>query len=68
MPVWQSDLLDRRGRATLDGMETTKAADLAAHWEAHYGATERVWSGKPNQTLVEVVSGLTAGRALPSSS
>ncbi|MFC7618960.1 class I SAM-dependent methyltransferase [Microlunatus sp. GCM10028923] len=45
-------------------METTKTADLAAHWEAHYGATDRVWSGRPNQTLVEVVSGLDAGRAL----
>lgn len=45
-------------------METTKAADLAAHWEAHYGAKERIWSGRPNRTLVEVVSGLSAGRAL----
>lgn len=45
-------------------MTTTKAADLAAHWEAHYGATERVWSGRPNQTLVDVASGWSAGRAL----
>jgi SAM-dependent methyltransferase len=38
--------------------------ELSAFWEARYADTERVWSGRPNQTLVEVVGDLPAGRAL----
>ncbi|WP_152364721.1 class I SAM-dependent methyltransferase [Microlunatus speluncae] len=40
------------------------AATLTEFWEGHYGASERVWSGRPNRVLVDVVSGLPAGRAL----
>lgn len=34
------------------------------HWEERYRDRERVWSGAPNATLVDVVAGLTPGRAL----
>jgi SAM-dependent methyltransferase len=38
--------------------------DAARFWEARYADAERVWSGRPNQTLVDVVTGLPAARAL----
>jgi len=38
--------------------------DATQYWEARYGEAERIWSGRPNQTLVEVVGDLPAGRAL----
>ena len=34
------------------------------HWEQHYGERDRVWSGRVNLRLVEVVSTLEPGRAL----
>ena len=34
----------------------------AAYWEERYA--DRLWSGEPNRTLVDVVSGLEPGRAL----
>ncbi|MBF4461155.1 MULTISPECIES: class I SAM-dependent methyltransferase [unclassified Rathayibacter] len=34
------------------------------HWEARYSDSGRVWSGRPNATLVDLVGGLTPGRAL----
>jgi len=40
------------------------ATELTEFWEGHYGAAERVWSGRPNQVLVDVVSDLSTGRAL----
>ena len=33
-------------------------------WDDRYGSTEALWSGRPNQRLVEHVSGLTPGTAL----
>ncbi|MDQ3643817.1 MAG: class I SAM-dependent methyltransferase [Actinomycetota bacterium] len=33
-------------------------------WESHYGARERVWSGRPNPVLVDVAASLPAGTAL----
>jgi SAM-dependent methyltransferase len=47
-------------------METNHdhAATLTEFWEGHYGAAERVWSGRPNRVLVDVVSELPPGRAL----
>ncbi|QYG93428.1 class I SAM-dependent methyltransferase [Iamia sp. SCSIO 61187] len=33
-------------------------------WDERYGGVERTWSGRPNQRLVEVVEGMTPGRAL----
>lgn len=35
-----------------------------ATWDARYGGTERVWSGRPNPRLVEHVTDLSAGDAL----
>ena len=34
------------------------------YWEDHYRARERVWSGKPNPVLVDVVEALPVGTAL----
>jgi SAM-dependent methyltransferase len=36
----------------------------AQFWEARYADSERVWSGRPNQALVDVLSDLPPGRAL----
>lgn len=33
-------------------------------WDGRYGSTDRVWSGNPNQRLVEQVADLTPGTAL----
>jgi SAM-dependent methyltransferase len=33
-------------------------------WEQHYGERERVWSGRVNVRLAEVVTAMTPGRAL----
>ena len=33
-------------------------------WEEHYGERERVWSGRVNVRLAEVVEAMTPGRAL----
>ncbi|AZZ50138.1 class I SAM-dependent methyltransferase [Rathayibacter rathayi] len=34
------------------------------HWEARYADSDRIWSGRPNATLVGVVGALPPGRAL----
>ncbi|WP_163509179.1 class I SAM-dependent methyltransferase [Fodinicola acaciae] len=36
----------------------------AAYWEERYSSGENAWSGNPNPSLVDEVSGLTPGRAL----
>jgi len=33
-------------------------------WDQRYAGSERVWSGRPNQRLVELAAGLTPGTAL----
>ena len=38
--------------------------DPADFWEQRYSSNERVWSGRPNQALVDVAQTLTAGRSL----
>lgn len=45
---------DHEDPATLFTQET---------WDARYAESERVWSGRPNQRLVEQVAGLTPGSA-----
>lgn len=46
-------------------MQTTQHEDDAAQWwEAFYGEGRGRWSGKPNRSLVDEVSGLTPGTAL----
>lgn len=39
--------------------------DPARYWDARYAERERIWSGNPNRSLVDVVSGIpVSGRAL----
>ena len=38
--------------------------DAKQHWEQHYSERERIWSGRVNVRLAEVVSSLPAGHAL----
>lgn len=38
--------------------------DAKEHWEQHYGERDRVWSGRVNLRLAEIVPGLPVGRAL----
>lgn len=38
--------------------------DAKEHWEEHYGERERVWSGRVNARLAEIVAPLPPGRAL----
>jgi SAM-dependent methyltransferase len=45
------------------GMDTS-STDAKEHWEQHYGERDRVWSGRVNVRVAEVVPTLKAGRAL----
>jgi SAM-dependent methyltransferase len=38
--------------------------DAKEHWEQHYAERDRIWSGRVNVRMAEVVSSLTPGRAL----
>ena len=38
--------------------------DAQKYWEAHYGERERIWSGRVNVQLAEVLGEVTPGRAL----
>ncbi len=40
------------------------STEVEHFWEQHYGAAERVWSGRANATLVDVVQELEPGTAL----
>jgi SAM-dependent methyltransferase len=40
------------------------STEVEQFWEEHYGAGERVWSGRANATLVDVVQDLPPGTAL----
>jgi SAM-dependent methyltransferase len=40
------------------------STEVEQFWEQHYGAAERVWSGRANATLVDVVQDLPPGTAL----
>jgi SAM-dependent methyltransferase len=40
------------------------STEVEQFWEQHYGAAERVWSGRANATLVDVVQDLPSGSAL----
>jgi hypothetical protein len=39
------------------------STEVEQFWEQHYGAAERVWSGRANATLVDVVQDLRPGTA-----
>ena len=43
---------------------STPVEDAAEFWDAHYGGSERIWSGNPNGILVAEVSELKPGTAL----
>lgn len=45
-------------------LEQLRAALTGEFWDAKYAGRDRVWSGRPNQRLVEQVADLTPGRAL----
>ena len=40
------------------------STEVEQFWESHYGKAERVWSGRANATLVDVVQDLPPGTAL----
>ena len=44
--------------------ESGGAAAVSDFWEQHYGQRNQIWSGAPNQRLVEEVATLRAGTAL----
>jgi SAM-dependent methyltransferase len=45
-------------------MLVSEHVDAQAMWNERYGESDRIWSGRPNDRLVEAVSGLSPGRAL----
>jgi len=45
-------------------MSTDDVTSPADFWEDRYASAERVWSGKVNHAIVQVVSTLTPGRSL----
>lgn len=45
-------------------LEEMRKALTAEFWDERYGGSERVWSGRPNQRLVEQVADLEPGYAL----
>jgi SAM-dependent methyltransferase len=47
-----------------DSLEALRDALTARFWDERYGGSDRVWSGRPNQRLVEQVADLTPGTAL----
>jgi SAM-dependent methyltransferase len=54
---------------THDHSEPLSEADVAAmytqqFWDERYAGSSRVWSGKPNQRLVEMVTGMEPGSAI----
>lgn len=53
------DQVARQAAAVADGTMWT-----AGFWDERYAGTDAVWSGNPNQRLVEQVTGLTPGTAL----
>jgi SAM-dependent methyltransferase len=49
----------------MDSVRPGDGAEPApSEWDERYASAERVWSGEPNATLVEVASALNPGRAL----
>ena len=45
-------------------LEEMRAALTREFWDERYGGSDRVWSGRPNQRLVEQTADLTPGHAL----
>ncbi|HVK30025.1 MAG TPA: class I SAM-dependent methyltransferase [Nocardioides sp.] len=47
-----------------DSLETLRNALTAGFWDERYAGSDRVWSGRPNQRLVEQAADLRPGTAL----
>lgn len=45
-------------------MSMSAGTDTPGFWDAHYGRSARIWSGRPNGVLVNETADLTPGRAL----
>jgi SAM-dependent methyltransferase len=45
-------------------MQMSEDVDLRQMWEERYAESDRIWSGRPNARLVEIVTELPHGRAL----
>lgn len=52
------------GDGAPDPRRPRDSAELAAIWDARYGATHRLWSGRANPVLVAETADLEPGRAL----
>ncbi|MFF0298421.1 FAD-dependent oxidoreductase [Kitasatospora sp. NPDC004614] len=50
--------------ADLIAEETRLAVEAVEFWEARYGESEQIWSGRPNASLTHEVTGLAPGHAL----
>ena len=51
-------------KASAEGGAGPDEPSLAQFWEARYASSEQIWSGRPNQSLVDVVTELPPGRAV----
>ncbi|MET3963428.1 hypothetical protein ABIE44_003362 [Marmoricola sp. OAE513] len=47
-----------------DHEQSTEERYGQATWDARYSESDRIWSGKPNQRLVEQIGGLAPGTAI----
>lgn len=59
-----SDRADHAVHGETPSLDELRELLSAESWDERYGASDRVWSGKPNQRLVEQASDLTPGTAL----
>lgn len=50
--------------AVHDHREPATPEETERHWEQHYGARERIWSGNPNPVFARIVAPISSGRAL----
>lgn len=54
----------QHGHAAPNGMQPRPGEDPAAFWERRYADADRVWSGRVNRTLADIVDELSPGRSL----
>lgn len=64
LPVRQTYLWRMRSCVQSWRMDETTNAEVADFWEARYADGGHVWSGRVNQAVADVASGLPPGRAL----
>lgn len=48
----------------MSGHDAAGEQDPVAYWDNRYAERDQIWSGNPNQALVDAVGGLEPGRAL----